>query len=254
MSKPPSAAKPAARRRKAPAPSPGLTREAVVAAALAQIDEEGLEAFSLRNLAKRLSVYPTAIYWHVPNRNQLLAEAVALALGGMPSEAEGAGWRDYLRNLFGAYRDAFRAHPNIAPLVGSQLVSNTNVDLAFLERLLAELSRAGFAGVGLVGAYNTIIAALVGFTTQEFAPMPPEDTAQWREEMRARLDDIDAQTYPVLAANMGLLANRAFILRWDSGVGAPLDESFALYVETLIRGLDAMLETRAKPARRKPGS
>jgi TetR/AcrR family tetracycline transcriptional repressor len=230
------------------AASPGLTKEVIIAAALTQIDEDGLETFSLRTLAKRLAVYPTAIYWYVTSRNRMLADVVALALGGVPVAPNGVGWQEYLRTLFNAYREAVRAHPNIAPLIGSQLVSNASVDLVFLEGLIKILSRAGFAGDSLVGAYNTIIAALVGFVTQEFAPLPVENTAQWREDMQARLGQVDPVQFPVLAANMTQLANRAFILRWESGTIAPLDRSFAIFVAAQIGGLESLLASSATTA------
>ena len=43
----------------------GLTRERIVEEAIALIDDEGLTGFSVRALARRLQVYPTALYWHV---------------------------------------------------------------------------------------------------------------------------------------------------------------------------------------------
>src|SRR6185503_4133764 len=48
-------------RRPPPQRSPaGLSRERIVAAALAIIDAEGIEGFSMRGLAQALGVYPTA--------------------------------------------------------------------------------------------------------------------------------------------------------------------------------------------------
>jgi len=228
------------KRRKAAPPFPGLSHKLITATALALIDELGLDVFSIRTLSKRLSVYPTAIYWYVPSRNQLLSDVVALALESVPAAPAEGTWQGYLRDLFRMYREAFRSHPNIAPLVGAQLLSNASVDFVFLEGLLETMSKAGFSGAGLVGAYNSIIASLVGFVTQEFAPLPSEDTENWRANMRARLSEIDRDRYPVLAANIGNLANRAFILRWDSGAASPLDASFLIFVEVLIKGLEAL--------------
>jgi AcrR family transcriptional regulator len=218
-----------------------LSREVIIAAALKQIDADGLEDFSIRTLARRLSVFPTAIYWYVPTRNQLLADVVALVLGDVPVATHEDVWQDYVRRLFKAYRESLRTHPNAAPLVGAQLVSNASVNLDFLEGLLALLSKAGFAGEILVAAYNSVIASLVGFVTQEFAPVPKENTAEWRRDIQARLGKPDAARFPVLAANIKLLANRAFILRWQSGMQSPLERSFALYTEAQIAALESLL-------------
>lgn len=221
----------------------GLTRDRIIAAALSQIDEHGLENFSLRTLARRLTVFPTAIYWYVPTRNQLLADVVALALADVPRATRAGAWPGYVRKLFVAYRKALRCHPNVAPLIGSQLVSNASVDLEFLERLLELLSRSGFTGETLVAAYNSLIASLVGFVTQEFAPIPAEEPAQWQREMQLRLASLDSLKFPTLAANMKLLANRAFIFRWQSGSQAPLDQSFTRYIEAQIAALKSLLKS-----------
>lgn len=36
------------------------------------------------------------------------------------------------------------------------------------------------------------------------------------------------------------MANRAFIVRWHSGLDAPLDAAFDAYVSTVIGGLDGL--------------
>ncbi len=57
--------------------SGALTQEIIIAAALEEIDEHGLHDFSIRNVAKKRNVFPTAITWHVKNRNLLLAHVVS---------------------------------------------------------------------------------------------------------------------------------------------------------------------------------
>src|SRR6185312_9818947 len=113
----------------------------------------------------------------------------------------------------------------VAPLIGTQLVANPAVDLDLIERLLAALVHAGLSGTRLLAGYNTVIAAAVGFTTQEFAPVPAEDTRVWQKEVRERLQSVPEIKYPLLAHNMALLGNRAFTLRWQNGIEAPLNRS-----------------------------
>jgi TetR/AcrR family transcriptional regulator, tetracycline repressor protein len=221
-----------------------LTRDAIVKAALQEIDTGGLEAFSLRNLAKRLGVFPTTIQWHVESRSQLLAEVAGLVTADVLPPGFHVSWQAYLRELFQRFRTAIRRHPNTAPLIGTQLVGNRAVDLEFVEHLLAALAHAGFRGRGLVRAYNAVVAALVGFTTQEFAPIPVDGTKRWQAGVRRRLTEVQAFTHPVLAANMKLLANRAFILRWQNGTTNPLNDSFDAFVEIIISGLEQRVKHR----------
>src|SRR5262245_39051907 len=180
----------------------GLTRETIVAAALRDIDENGLESFSLRRLAARLGVYPTALTWHVAGRSALLADVVARVLGDLIPRRFPDSWQGSLGVPFRAFRDAIRRHPNVAPLIGTQLVSNAGMDFEFIERLLGALSHAGLAGTRLAAGYNAVIAAMVGFSTMEFAAEPAEGKDEWQREMSGRLRDVSAARYPVLAANV----------------------------------------------------
>ncbi len=109
---------------------------------------------------------------------------------------------------------------------------------------LAALAHAGFSGQRLVTAYNAVIAALVGFTTQEFAPIPADDTKAWQAEVRERLNGVQEFTHPILAKNMKLFANHAFILRWQNGVENPLDDSYSAFVEIVIAGLERSAQRR----------
>ena len=218
-----------------------LNRETVITAALAEIDRHGLESFSLRNVARSLGVYPTAVTWHVQGRDHLLAEVVALALANILPAGYPESWQSYLRQFFHRYREAVRRHPNIAPLVGSQLVANRAVDLNFVEGLLGTLAHAGLSGAHLAAGYNAVIAAIVGFTTQEFAPIPSEDTKAWQKEVRERLQNVEPSRYPVLSENLKPLANHAFILRWQNGTEAPLDASFETFIDIVIAGLESLV-------------
>ena len=237
-------ANPRGRRKKTTGEEPKnlLNRDTIIAAALALIDREGLDKCSLRNLASSLGVYPTAIYWYVSSRELLLGEVLANVLENVAPEPQ-VRWQDYLRAAMVNCHDAVRQHPNIAPLLGAQLVSNTRTDFTLVEGILAALQQAGFSGPSLTGAYNTFVAALAGFTTLEFAPLP-ENTDAWQCQVQECLQAVDAEQHPTLAQNMHQLSNRSFSLRWQNGVQAALDESFAFYVETILCGLESLATRR----------
>lgn len=211
----------------------------------------------MRALAKSLGVYPTAIYWYVPNRNALLAEVVSLALQDIaPADRVGAGaeagdWRAWLKLLFRRYRRAVQAHPNIAALMGAQVVSNAGVPLILIERILSVLTKAGFRNDGLIHAFNTVIATMAGFVTLEMGPMPTEDAEDWAKTFHDTLHAANPQLYPHLARNLPRLENHVFMLRWLNGTKAPFDDSFEIFIDAAIHGLAQYL---AKPARVKRAS
>src|SRR5712691_1333466 len=71
----------------------GLSRERLVTAALELINEDGLDALSMRALADRLEVKAASLYWHVRDRRELLelvAESIVESIA--PVRARG-GWR-----------------------------------------------------------------------------------------------------------------------------------------------------------------
>ncbi|WP_315744831.1 TetR/AcrR family transcriptional regulator [Bradyrhizobium sp. SZCCHNR1075] len=280
-------------RKSTPQPDqPGLTREAIVAAAIRLIDATELESFSMRNLAKELGVYPTAIYWHIPSRSAVIAEVISEVLRDI-APALPLDWKTWLKCLFRNFREAIRQHPNVAPLIGVQLISNASVDLDMIERILAVLTQAGcppeqlrsacnaviVTAVGLTtqeftvapkeeaaewaigmrriltvltqagcplerlrAAYNAVVAAMVGFTTQEFAMVPKEKAAEWAIGMHSVVASVEADHHPILARNIDGLANKSFILRWQNGAEAPMDDSFELFIDAFITGLETVID------------
>jgi AcrR family transcriptional regulator len=93
----------------------GLTRDRLVEAALALINEEGLDGLSMRALADRLEVKAASLYWHVRDRRELLELLAESILDGVKRPKRGTGWRqgvlaigEALRQRVWAQKDAER--------------------------------------------------------------------------------------------------------------------------------------------------
>ncbi|MEP3068676.1 MAG: TetR family transcriptional regulator [Parvibaculum sp.] len=213
-----------------------LSSDSIIAAAIHLLDSQGLDNFSIRNIAKALGVYPTALYWHVPNRHQLIARLMAALFADVlpPPDPD---WQAWLKALFRRYRDVVRAHPNISPLIGGHLVSSASVDLDLVEGILATLRKTGFANDDLVDAYNTVIAGLCGYATQEFAHVFPDPAGHLKHSLTANIKAADPTLYPTLAAERDRLLNHALMLRWQNGSGSSLESGFEMYTDALITGL-----------------
>src|SRR3990172_6075176 len=90
----------------------GLTTERVVDAALRAADEGGIEAVSLRRLARALEVTPMAIYRHVRNKSHLLDLMVEWLLDQVDLAPAGtATWQDRLRRLLASFQAVGAAPP-----------------------------------------------------------------------------------------------------------------------------------------------
>jgi TetR/AcrR family transcriptional regulator, tetracycline repressor protein len=93
----------------------GLTRERLVAAALGLINEEGLEALSMRSLADSLDVKASSLYWHVRDRRELLELLADSILEAVGHTRQRSTWRqtvtamsDALGRTVAAQKDAGR--------------------------------------------------------------------------------------------------------------------------------------------------
>ena len=70
-----------------------LSRARLVSEALGLVQEEGLEALSMRGLADRLHVKAASLYWHVRDRRELLELLAESILDGVPVP-RASGWRE----------------------------------------------------------------------------------------------------------------------------------------------------------------
>lgn len=217
-------------------PRVGLTKDLIIRAALALIDEAGLEGLTIRALSNRLGVQTRTIYWHAGPRNAILAGTVELVGAGIipPSSRN---WEDWLRTLFRNFRRAVSKHPNIAALIGAQMVPSVTADFNLVEQILSHLSRAGYEGDRLVGAFSAVIATMTGLVTLEFAPLPVEEAEEWSNNMQAKIAAIDESSYPILYRLRNKMINRALVVRWKRGTEAPLDLGFETLTEIFIAGL-----------------
>jgi TetR/AcrR family tetracycline transcriptional repressor len=93
-----------------------LNAERIVDEAIALMQEQGLDAVSLRRLAGRLGVQAMSIYWHIPNKEELLRrmskQLYAEATKDMPAAQT---WQDWASNyahalwiMYHGARDAAR--------------------------------------------------------------------------------------------------------------------------------------------------
>jgi AcrR family transcriptional regulator len=124
-----------------------LTRERVCREALTLVDEEGLEALSMRRLGTRLGVEAMSLYKHVRDKADLLDALHAAVLGDLGAEVRAhaeADWRDLLAGLARALRKLLLAHPKVVPLFATRPVRAPEA-LEPIARTMMALVQAGFS-------------------------------------------------------------------------------------------------------------
>jgi AcrR family transcriptional regulator len=109
-------------------------RDSVARSALALLDEVGLADLSMRRIAARLDVQPSALYWHFASKQELLADLADRITASVPEGSSGVlATARAIRDALFAYRD------------GAELVLSTyalQLGSAHAQSVLTEALRA----------------------------------------------------------------------------------------------------------------
>ena len=106
----------------------------VLEAALKLLDELGLPDLTMRKLAASLDVQPSALYWHYPNKQSLLAEVSNTIVAFMRPVPEAATWQETVKLKALSFRDALLAFRDGAEVVSSTMALGLGATAA-LERI-----------------------------------------------------------------------------------------------------------------------
>lgn len=150
-----------------------LSRDRLLAEAIALVDEQGLGSLTMRALATRLNVEAMSLYNHVPNK-QALYDGIRGLLWQEFSDAldrgvdTGATWQESLRTIARGLRLIARRHPHAFPLIlsGSRLDEQM---LGTMARGLAMLDAHGFAPGLAARTLNTVVHYALGYATMELS-------------------------------------------------------------------------------------
>jgi len=122
-----------------------LSREQIVDAALALIDEHGLDACTMRRLGERLGVDGSSLYHHVSNQAtlfDLVADRIMSAVPVPPPLDEGDDPEEAIVRGTRGYFEAMTAHPRAVRLLVERPLRSTVIGDPF-ERLVEAFFAAG---------------------------------------------------------------------------------------------------------------
>ena len=173
-----------------------LTRERVLAAAVALADRGGIESLSMRKLAQELGVEAMSLYHHVANKDDILDGLVDVVFGAIDLPTGEEGWKAAMRRRAISAREALRRHPWATGLMESRPTPGA-ANLRHHDAVLGVLRGAGFSVELAAHAYSLLDSYIYGFALQE-ASLPfhtPEEAAQVAEAIMA---EFPASEYPHL--------------------------------------------------------
>lgn len=193
-------------------PRGSFTREAVVDAALALVDEEGVEALSMPRLARRLDAGVMTLYGYVRSKRELLDAVAMRAIAEVRvRELDGGDWRAILLGWGRGMRAVLLAHPGVAGVLAGQSVIGPGI-FRGLEALLGPLEREGFAVDAAARAVYAVLIYTLGFVMWETPRVRQQSAgayaAQWREGF-ARLPPGQVPRVAAVLDTLGTLASPA---------------------------------------------
>lgn len=155
-----------------------MRRDDVVDAALALLDEDGLDALTTRRLADRLGVRVGALYWHVQDKRDLLISLadriVAEALPGGDPDCE--DWTAQVTDAAQRLRAAMLRHRDGARLVAGYAPFG-RAGLCMADAGLRAMRSLGLPLPAAACAGDALMSYVTGFVLQE--QTAPVDGGRW---------------------------------------------------------------------------
>lgn len=220
-----------------------VTRDEIVATALALLDEAGLEGLTLRRLAERLGIRAPTLYWHVRDKRELMdliaGAVMEQALAGWREPQPGQTWWEWLTGRTRAMRAALLAHRDSAlVLAGNRPVG---ASLPGIERQLRTLTEAGFRPQDAVLALLSLNAFAIGEALDTQRETGRDASPSGPPPAGGSPDPGEVSAYPLLGAAIGAL----------EPFGSS-DQRFEYGLNLLITGLRAQHAGREQPPGARP--
>jgi TetR/AcrR family tetracycline transcriptional repressor len=204
-----------------------LTRDRVVDAALAIMDGEGLEAVTMRRVAREVGVEAMSLYNHVRDKDDLLQGVCDRVMSGFDIPGTNGDWGERCRAAARSWRRLLRAHPDVMRLFAeTHGPSPTSVDsLRPTEFALSLLKEAGLSDRDTVQAFHAFGGYIQGFVMMEGGSIKGGHGPTTERTSEGFAAAVPPETFPCLHA-MGQYFEEC-----------EADEQFEFGLDLLMRGL-----------------
>lgn len=226
------AGEPASRK---PRTGAALSREKIVARAIAIADAEGLAAVSMRRIAAELGSGTMSLYRHVPTKEDLLDLMLDAAMAGVdvPGRAHelALAGRTDLRARLAAIGHGQRAmlhqHPWLSQVMATRPTFGPNL-IRMLDGTLAIFDGLDVHPDTMMAAIGAINSFVSGFVTEELGAAEARrrtglDEAQWRQRMAPYLRSLLADGQNPRVARFVREGDNAFEMDTERQFGTQLD-------------------------------
>jgi len=201
-----------------------LTRERVLAAAVALADEIGIASLTMRKLGVELGVEAMSLYNHVANKSDLLDGMVDVVFAEIDLPAVGTEWRSAMRRRALSARAALTRHRWAIGLMESRTTPGP-ATLRHHDSVIGTLRAAGFSVALTAHAFSAIDSYLYGFALQEttlsFDDGP--ETAQLAQAIMARFASGEYPHLTEMAVEHVMQPGYAYADEFEFGLDLVLD-------------------------------
>jgi len=180
-------------------PRAPLSKDRVLHAAVELADRDGLDALTMRRLARELGVEAMSLYNHVAGKDEILAGMLEVVVGEIELPADEADWKRAVRRCAISNRDVLRRHA-WASGVWMSAQSGGPAQLRRTDWLLRTLREAGLPPDLVYHALHILDAYVLGATVQHQSfPYSSEELAGLANSFLAQLPVDD---YPDLVEHI----------------------------------------------------
>lgn len=219
-----------------------LSRELLLATAVALVDVGGIKALTMRRLATAVDVEPMSLYYHLPDKEALLDGVVETVVAEILAAVDDLGprgadqWRPRLRRQFLAAREVMLRHPWAPGLLGSRETVPTGL-YAYFDGIVGDLVGAGFSYRLAHRALHALGSMALGFAQEIFSPAPAAGSTQG-DQAEADLAAM-AEALPHLSAMVASEVHDSSdpVLGWCDG-----QVEFEFTLDLILGGLERLKE------------
>jgi AcrR family transcriptional regulator len=208
-----------------------VTRDRIIRTALRIMDEEGLEAVTMRRVGRSLGCEAMSLYNHVQDKEDIL-DGICEAVLAEFTVPDATTWEEGIRAGAREYRRLLLAHPTVLTLMSERRKPFTNPDsLRAYEFALGAFRSAGLSPDEAVMTFHVFGGFILGFVTMELGLMvggsDDEDQALAHQEMGR------------LAASAGLTHLQEALPRFAE---CDVEAQFEFGLDLLVEGLQARID------------
>jgi AcrR family transcriptional regulator len=202
-----------------------------VQTAIRVLDEEGLDALSMRRIAEELDTGAASLYWHVGSKDGLLDLMFDQVIGEVEVPTpDPQRWHEQLKEVARATRAVILRHRDIVRISIGRIPMGPNA-LRVSEDLFGILRAGSIPDPLAVTVQRLLFAIINGFTLDETTELgveiegPPDE--QSADAARAYIAELPADRFPNLTAVAEHFHH------------ADNDQSFELLIDLFFDGLAA---------------